>query len=57
MAIEDLELEKIIAASDGILIDVDSDAIGNPAEADSHLFDVQTDLINLDCFTNNYLIK
>lgn len=40
VAIEKIELEQMIAASGDVLIDIDKDATGDPATADSRLFDI-----------------
>jgi hypothetical protein len=35
VALDNMELEQMIAASDNLLIDVDNSMIGDPAEADA----------------------
>ena len=42
VAIEKMALEQMIAASTDVLIDIDKDTTGDPAAADSRLFDMFT---------------
>ena len=39
VAIENMELEQMIAASGDLLIDIDKDTTGNPSYADTRLFE------------------
>ena len=39
VAIENMELEQMIAASGDLLIDIDKDTTGDPLSADSRLFE------------------
>lgn len=57
LVIEDVEQEQMVATSDDILIDIDSDAIGIPEEADCPMLDWQTDWIDLEFVTNDNLKK
>jgi len=40
VAIEKMAVEQMIAASTDVLIDIDKDTTGDPADADSRLFDL-----------------